>query len=378
MLITRLSEIDKIYKLENEFFKKNKVMPINLSTWASSNEFSNYMNSFIELPGMFDAVEYRYSYNIGNCITNKVLEKIGVYNEAAGLIFTQNNTISIVNIVNFVKKLNKKRIGIINPAYFTIKQSNFAFDLICEEIAIEYNSEYEFKLPSIDNLIKYDVIWITSPVFSVGQYFNNDDIKTIKNLIQHGVLVITDESYSIPGNELVRDIGISENFIAIYSPHKSININSLKFSIILCHNRHIDLFEHWLDVFSGNLSFSNICAINHFISNNFELCVDKFEEYIALKKEKILNLLLHHPEVYYCKHFTGGLSTLFFPAIRPSVMQSEEFLRTLMFKTCVSIIPGYLNGFDHSMGFCFRLNLACVNVNYLHGLKALLVHLKKY
>ncbi|EGW50021.1 hypothetical protein HMPREF1022_02964 [Desulfovibrio sp. 6_1_46AFAA] len=378
MLIDRLLEIDNIYSLENEFFIQKNIKPTRLSTWDCSREFLDLINKNIVIPSDIDFITYKYSYNIEKSIHNCILKKLGG-NSNCRLIFMQNNTISIVNIVNFLKLNKKKNIAIVNPAYFSIRECLNSFGLKPYEISANYENNH-FSLPNTEELLKYDVIWITSPFFSIGQYFDKKDILKIKTLINNGVLVIGDESYASHGSELIRNFSGHKNFISIYSPHKSICINGIKFSVVITHKDFLDFFETWEDVFAGNLLSSNVYAIYHYLSKNFELCELTVKQYLSTMRLHIVNILEKYPCIAYDKNTNGNLLSLFFPHISSSYMKSKSFLRQMIFQTATSVIPGYLNGIDGSSGFNFRINLCLANKDYFYSLNRLLFYLcqKKY
>ena len=80
-------------------------------------------------------------------------------------------------------------------------------------------------------------------------------------MIRRKLFVVADESFALPGHELIRDIGISTHFISIYCPHKAISCNGYKFSGIVTSDIYEDFLEQWVDVLSGNLPQSCYASI---------------------------------------------------------------------------------------------------------------------
>ena len=373
MLISRISEIDHINDLEKEFEVKYGMRPVNVSSWHISEKFREKMLRCMELPTFGNSLEYYYTYSITQNIQDAVLEKLGTQDQCAAITITPNNTISIVNIANLLRLSGRRNICVVNPAYFSVCQT-FATMGLHYATELMHRNKNGYQIPYDEILTqKYDVVWLTSPVFSTGVYLTDEDISKIYSLMEHDVFVVADESFSLKGHELIRRVGIQPNFIGIYSPHKAISCNSFKFSAIVSHSMYEDILEHWIDVLCGNLPQSTCGAVLHFVSDNYDICLQEFMNLVDNARHRASSLL------YGQKHDTdqmaiGSMQTIYFNRISNNIID-DDFFRNLYQKTYAGFLPGILNGFDSSYGLCFRVNLALDCPEFQQALHRLVFYL---
>lgn len=364
--VFKLSYIDDIYMMDEIFSIEQKVskkygIPIyNVSHWDSSKDFQAEMNRVLKMPCQSLPWDYYYTYSLSKEDRNQVLENLGLpcntLSKNMGLLL-QSSTISIVNIINLLKHYKKKKLCILEPAYFSVAHC-------CNMFSLDYSTEYiTFRngrayIP-LDKILVggYDCIWITSPIFCTGIYYNDDEISKIKLLQQKDITIILDESLSLPGKELVRALPITQKTFAIYSPHKAISMNGVKFSVIVCNKCYEDFLEQWVDVFSGALAGSNRDAIFHYISSNYvNDCYNTYINYINKSRMIIKNVIDKYPVAQTMTDAYGHYMNIFID----KVIKKSEILPLLeeLISACqASFIPGCLNGFDPDAEFCFRVNL---------------------
>lgn len=376
MLIERINQIIQIKSIQNEYRDTHGMEPYNVSSWLTSEDFSQSMLAELKLPEIESPIEYVYTYSFDKQILNRVKTKLASNNcDECGISLTANTTQAIVTLVNLIKGYSFKKICILNPAYFSIAQALKAFgieyDLLSvQRIAGKYILPYE-KL--IDG--QYDVIWITSPIFSTSVYFNQDDVNVIQQIMDSGTLVISDESFCTSGNELIRRLKNHQNFIAMYSPHKSLGINSVKFSAIIYPDRFDNFIEHWVDILTGNLPASTCIAINHYLGSNYEQCLHVYREFMVAAYNEIQAIIGPKDNIMVDEVNDGSLFTLYLKNLSFEQIKSLEFMKNVIFSTGTSFYPSYLNGFDETFGFAFRINMALYDKNFLMALNCLINHL---
>ena len=204
----------------------------------------------------------------------------------------------------------------------------------------------------------YDCVWLTSPLFCTGYYPDDqclDDIKYLKSL---GMTLIFDESLALPGKELIRTFPIDKETFAIYSPHKSLAINGLKFAVIVCDKIYEDFMEQWVDVFAGALSSSNRDAVFHYISPNYiTKCYPAYKCYIEKVKSALDNLLVQYPFARILANTEGHYINIFTDYMISGRDELLKFINELIHTTFSSVIPSVLNGYHPNNGFGFRVNL---------------------
>ena len=353
--------MDDIFSMEDCIGKQTGIDIHNVSYWDSSSTFQKQMSQVLQLPIQSLPWDYYYTYSISKEDRIQVLKNIGIpleyLNNTMGLLL-QSSTIAIVNMINLLKHFEKRKLCILQPSYFSVGEC-------CKMLSLNYAYENiifsgnDIEIP-IDRIINggYDCVWITSPVFCTGKYYNQAQQEEICRLKEAGLTLVFDESLALPGKELLRSIPIDPQTFAIYSPHKAIAINGLKFSVLICDVCYEDFLEQWIDVFSGALSSSNRDAVFHYLSHNYSAeCLPKYLAYIENTKNAITELLKQFPSITMLPDTYGHYITVF-TGIR--IKDKEELLdmmKSLVRCSMASFIPGTLNGFSEKIGLCFRINL---------------------
>lgn len=378
MLIQRLNNIEEIISLQEEYFNQYKIYPLNVSNWTVSEFFRKEMEQVFQYSATYSPIDYLYSYSITTEMKESVMQKIGVneknvFNKTC--ILFPNNSLAIVNVCNLLQKLKLEKVGILNPAYFSIAAclSTYGIDSIPFYTARK-NQAYIIPIEEIliENL---DALWITSPIYSTGTPYSKENLEKIEELLNAGIIIIADESLCVKNHELIRILGQYENFIGIYSPHKAISFNSYKFSAIICDGSYEDFFDQWLDVLCGNLPQTTIAAINHYLSDNYAICYNAFESFIKHAHHEVLFVLERFPNVETDHFIYGNLMTLYIKNLSHYQSRDLKFISDVIENTHTLFYPGFLNGFSEDMGFCFRINLALYNPDFITSLERLLLYL---
>lgn len=357
MFIDNIFELDKIFSIEKQVIEKRHIPVTNISYWGVSKEYQDYMSKYILLNFAENIFSYKYTYDVPYESREKIIKKLGCLNaENTMCLFTSSTTQSIINIVNYLKLFNYRKLCILNPAYFSVEES-------CKIIGMPYekknlifsNNEYVIPIEDIFNN-NYDAVWLTSPVYSAGVVFSSSQISKIKSLIDSGVLVIADESLALPGQELLHEIPVSKYFFSIISPHKPLYINNIKFSAILCPKENDDFLEQWIDVLNGSLLHSNLVAISHYLSINYRNCVDQSYKWFQKGKETIDIVLKSFPYAYCDTTDISPYKCIYLRTQKSKNISSLNNIQELISTQFVSYIPGIYNGFETD--YCFRVNMS--------------------
>lgn len=374
-LIDRLSEIEKINSWEKSFEKEHGIAPYNISSWNVSKSFRESLRYQLDWPQLGDEIDYIYTYSLGRGLKEKIINKILEHQDSnSTIIITPNNTISIVNIAKFLKSYGYHNVCILNPSYFSVSQAFQTMDISYQIVnLIRQDGDYILPLEKILTQ-NFDAVWLTSPVYSTGVYFSDKEFTKIQFLIDSGVMVIADESFALNGYELIRHILPGKHFIGIYSPHKAICCNGIKFSAIITSDEYEDFFEQWVDVLSGNLPQSSIIAAHHFVTDNYDNCNIFFQTKTNSIRTNILNYTQELPKEID-RNSAGNLMTLYFKHIPYMDTINYDFCTSLFRKTFSSFYPGFLNGFGRDIGFCFRINLALDSPDFFQATYKVILYL---
>jgi hypothetical protein len=244
------------------------------------------------------------------------------------------------------------------PCYFTVPYALSRFSLPVREIyATRADDVYSF--PAMPELCSGSALWLTNPVYNTGQYGLSDRAGDLIALLDAGVIVVADEALAVPPSPLAAAFGGHRGFIGIYTPHKSICVNGLKFSAVLSHPDREPSFDHWSDVLSGGLGLSALTAIDHFLSGDFDRYRDEFlAEVEQTRAWHMESLACEAPRAVHDHAVRGHFLTVYFPTLPACLGDDLVFLGEALEASGASLIPGSRSGFDPALGFCFRVNLA--------------------
>jgi len=378
MLIDRISQMIEMKEIQNKYGDIHGTPPYNVSSWLTSPSYSQEMLTNMKMPEI-DNIEYIYTYSMDKQILNDVKRKLAPnVGDECGITFVDNGTQAIMTLGNMIKHNNYKKICIINPAYFSVAQAFRAFDIKYDCVNLQRIGE-QYLLP-YDELIaaRYDVVWLTSPIFSTSVYYDQNAEEMIHKIMEMGTLVISDECFCVSGNELIHRVKNSENFIGIYSPHKSLCINTYKFSALIYPSRFDTFIEHWVDVLTGNLPASAISAVSHFLTPNYDVCLNVYREFMLAARNDVQAILHSKDDIIVDEILIGSLLTLYFKNLTYEQSRSLPFLENVIFNTGTAFYPSFLNGLDETFGFAFRINLALCDKAFLAALDCLVGHLSAY
>ena len=353
--------IDDIFSLEEQAEKKYHIPIPNVSYWDSSPAFQKQMAKILVLPELSLPWNYYYTYSISAEDRQQVLRSLGVPDDRLATVMgllLQSSTIAIVNMINLLVHHHLKRLCILQPAYFSVASccSMFSLDYGIEQMSFVQGQP---QIPLDRILTKgYDCIWLTSPIFCTGYYPDETHIRDIAQLRDAGMTVIFDESLALPGKELIRSFPVDHNLFAIYSPHKAISINGLKFAVIVCDKRYEDFLEQWVDVFSGALGGSNRDAVFHYLSPNYlDCCYPAYKQYIKRTKAAVERVVERFPFASMLPNTEGHYVNIFTDLNVQGGHSIRNFLEQTIQASMASFIPSELNGFAPEQGFGFRVNL---------------------
>ncbi len=367
--------IEMLERIEDAYARRFGIAPFNISYWDPSEEFAVSMRSHLEVPNLDALLEYRFSYQINE--TAPVIAKLGGIPNLHRCLFTPSCTSSILCVLNWLKAKKKQQIIAVCPAYFSLFQACRKFGI---PIRPAYMKRHEkgFMLPPPNSRIwrKPSVLWLTSPIYGAGVYFPDTDISFVDRLLDSGWTVVVDECLALPGKELIRKLGQHPNFVSIYSPHKSVCVNSIKFSVIAFNKRHLDFMERWADIWYGGLGYSSSLAIKHFLSPNFDDYLNSFLRAIACQRKIVDQLSIGPIETDACA--LGHFVSCYFPKKSSRLGNSRVFLEQLVNATGGSIITGNRSRFGRELGFSFRINLARGGPRFEPTLTRIMKHVCSY
>lgn len=349
--------------------------PVNLSDWNSGSDYKEKLASVVKLGKKSDLFDYQYFFP--DCIKKDLAHKLGFSDEAYENSFfapVSQSTLSIVTLAIFLKKHNQK-VGIVEPVYFSVQSC-------VDDIGIPYRlfSDYMENINStfdVEELLQSDctAFWFTSPVNSCSIYFKERVTKGIQKLLDAGKIVILDESLCVNGYELSRVFGVQENLLYIYSPHKALGLQGIKFSYVVCHTKYYDDINNLEDIYGGSLNYSCLEGAEHFVSKNFDDCLKLYNTFWQKNLLKVKALVKDYDFVRIPPETFGHYAMLFID----QPVDDKNFLeamKQLMKDTGYFVYPGIMQGFKSEKGLYFRVNMLLNTDDIEKGLKAVLDFIK--
>lgn len=324
-------------------------------------------------PKSMDVIPYRYSYLMP--AKSAVLTKLGLEPNQVGGLFTENGSASISAVANALKLAEVTDVHILDPSYFTTHHNLSRLGIDVHRIKWRRSDgAYDWldDLPSNP----HHAIWVTDPIYNTGVYLPEEIVPALTVKANVGTKIVVDETLSILPGRFARAMGATGQFFGIYTPHKAVCVNGMKFSFVVFRNELESSFEDWADVLSGGLGVSAVAAIDHFLSEDYDQYRTAFLEAIDPVRKWHHELVAGFgPRIALDEHSKGHFATVYFPGISASLGASIDYLRSVIEHTGTFFIPGNRSGFGADSGFCFRVNLARDSLRFRGALQRLYRHL---
>jgi len=360
--IYELEGLSFLEDLANEYERQNGLAPFDLSHWDPSDHTVNALLKDLRLPCPLVATPYIYSYYTG--LQQQIIQRLGFPPATRDCLFVQAGTNAMLLAIWWLKSLNMTRIMILCPAYFPVFYDSEIMDLPHVSLFMRRDrGRWQLPRKEIMSVIREapagTAVWVTNPVYCTGNYLSESDVRFLDLLLSDGVTIVGDECLSINGHELGRRLGHSERFLGIYSPHKSVSINAVKFAAIVFDAKYEEFFDSWADVLAGSLSASSYTAILHFLGDNFSQFQAAFLRHTSTARENVVRIIRDRGiPVETDEDSLGHFMTCYAPRVHGDKGSDKEFLRELVSNTGAILIPGVRNHFSPDLGFSFRINLA--------------------
>jgi hypothetical protein len=354
--IDELVLLDEIEALAEDYRNRHGRLPTDVSHWDPSKEIMDALRWVLPVVTFNNPVPYRYSYLIDQRAT--ILERLGFPSGASAALVTDNGSVSIASVANWLLLFGVRCVNLLRPCYFTTPHNLRRLGIAVRSVAVPREFG-EYSLPVDLDLAHGDAIWLTNPVYNTGIYSLEFCTKELLRIADAGALVVADEALALPPSRIAAALGGHRNFIGIYTPHKSICVNAFKFSVIAFHPDYENAFTDWADVLSGGLSLSATAATEHFLTQDFEAYRTEFLKLIDETQAWHKGLLQQYRGAIEADvGARGHFRSIYCPAIEAQRGNDLEFLAELMEATGSALIPGTRSGFDPNLGFSFRINLA--------------------
>jgi aspartate/methionine/tyrosine aminotransferase len=367
--VPRLPEkilIDEIEAMAARWQASHGRPPVNISHWNPSDDFLCSLHAVVAPALLFDPLTclqtcdpMPYRYSQGLPAIQAVLRKLGFESQNVGALITENGTTSISTVANWLKLHGVAEVTLLSPSYFTTAHSLRRLGMVVKEAPLERSADGVYQLPAGLDAQPGEALWLTNPVYSTGLYTLEQNCDVLRQIADAGTFIVADESLALRPTAVAQALGGHENFVGIYTPHKSICMNGMKFSAVVAHPRHQPTLEDWADVLSGGLSLSATIAVQHFVTTSFDECRAAFARLLCKTREWHIDLVRGFDgTVAIDSASEGHFIMTYLPRLDAELRHRIDFLEEILAATGCLLIPGFRSGFDERSGFCFRINLA--------------------
>jgi aspartate/methionine/tyrosine aminotransferase len=365
--------LDELSDIVEEYVRHHRREPTDVSHWDPSPEFVQTVRATLPFPKTIDPIPYRYSYLVPTKLA--VLTKLGLDPNEVGGLFTENGSASISAVANALKLVEVTDVHILDPSYFTTHYNLSRLGIDVHRVKLSRtDGRYDWlsDFPST----RFHAIWVTDPIYNTGVYHPDEFIHALVVQANAGTKIVVDETLSIVPGRFARGLGATGNFFGIYTPHKAICVNGMKFSFVAFRNELESSFEDWADVLSGGLGVSAVAAIDHFLSADYDQYRTAFLKAIDPVRKWHDGLAAGFDgRIVLDENSIGHFATVYYPRIDASLGASIAYLRSVVEHTGTFFIPGHRSGFGVDAGLCFRVNLSRDSSRFRGALRRLHRHL---
>jgi DNA-binding transcriptional MocR family regulator len=348
-------QIRRIRSLESRYRQQFHAYPFDLSHWNAGPEYSSRILNSMILPPPFQSIDYLYGDERSE--RHQVLKRLGFSTRKNAITLAPSATAAGVLCGAFLKRAKIKSIHIVCPAYFTSFRLLELLGIRCESIESRLaKGQWSFS-EKIVKSTKPQAIWITDPVFSVGQRWPEEDVQCLRKLAESGTWIVIDQALGNANGGLHQALAAVERVIGIHSPHKTLCVNSFKFAAIV-HCRSLEnFFAESSDIAYGGLSIANLYAVRHYLTPNF-LHINKVaDETVADAMHFLSQVAANHPYVSFSRPASGFFSLCVVPDLHSDRFKLTGDLWRLLRLSGTSFLPGRRSHMPADIGFSLRLNL---------------------
>jgi aspartate/methionine/tyrosine aminotransferase len=354
---TKTRSIDDILKLEAKYKLEFGCKPFNLSLWDASKSFQSSLLEKIQLSNFENIMNYEFS-DLLTC-RKGIVKRLGYKTSINDCLITPTGSISISCVLNWLQKIGIRKIHVLCPCYYTIIPLSKQFGIKTQKVFLTKSDKgFDLSKENMNILASSKAIWLNNPLYCTGLTLQEETIEFLRDFLESGGIVISDECIAPLGTELGRKLGNYSLYIGIHCPHKLLLMNSLKFSAIVFNIEHQNFFKYWSDIVYGSLLTSNIIAIEHFLSENYDLLYKKSLTMIMRSLKNVINAFMPFETLFVFEESSGFLISGYIPFIKASICDNKEFLWNAFKNSGTSFIPGTRHFFNPNADFSFKINLA--------------------
>ena len=363
MASQRMENVDFLI---GKFSCENNVHIKNISTWKFCDSYFVDVLSEICWPKEKHEMNYNYPWEMG--LPKKILRKLRVP-ETHDCIIITNTSQAITLLAHLASCLKADQI-VVNPSYWSVEENIKAFG----GTPISFHAQ-SGTIDEVMGASETKVIWLTRPMFATGSEIPKHIKIGLKSISNEGTYFFFDEALMNPFQTALHGDFDKDNSFFVLSPHKHLNVNGAKFSILIFPKRFEKYVVEYSDSLLGSLPSSTITAANHFLSENYDHVVRLFSRWVNRANFEIESLLSLYGDVEIAPWVSGIYRSIYFPKLDYRYFDEQHHFFDLMAATKCAIIPGNYNKSCPTLGLSFRVNLSQHSAEYLHAINKVIKHI---
>jgi aspartate/methionine/tyrosine aminotransferase len=369
--IPEVQLLDDLLEIARGYEIRFGTPPTNLSHWDPSPRYAAEVSSRIPLPDTSDLASYVYSYDLPG--RDRIATRLG-FPPSVGCHIAPSGTVALACIGHWLRRCKRvRRVVVLCPAYFCILHYYPTLGLEVETVPLEF-SPVRYRLPQglVEAMRPDEALLVSNPVYSTSVRLEEEDLQALRELVARGGVVVCDETLAVPGTEIGPALRSRGDVVGVYSPHKALLVNGVKFCALVHPSEASDFFDGWSDVQYGGLPYSSAVALQHYLSDGFPETLDEARKLRAQAHAAVQSIVRQVPDCHVDPLPDGVFVSCYLPAISADLGEDREFMLHLVEGCGTFIIPGIRNHFPASCGFSFRLNLLRCDDEFMGALVRLL------
>jgi hypothetical protein len=352
--IREYAELEQVEELAERYARLYGRPPLDLSHWDASPEFRSSLKLQFTIDSTTDALDYIYSYGLD--FKDAILRGLGFDPERKSCLVTPSGTASMLCAVNWLA-FRSKSLDLLCPYYFPVAHQAERDNIVIRKYFMRRDGGRYF-LPDEVLGSPETPVWLSNPVYCTGATLTQHDIGRLQRHLENGGTIVADECLSPCSSNLAGALASLPGFVGLYCPHKGINVNGVKFSVVVFDRSDAHFFDQWADVLYGGLPASSLIAIKHYLSSDYARYSAEFFAGVRKTLSAIEEMVEDFPVGQLDIAPVGHFVSFYVPVLESTLGIDQAFMWDLISASGAVVISGARNHFDPRCGFSFRLNLA--------------------
>lgn len=366
--------VDDIAALEDAFAARHGYPPENVSHWDPGEPYRAAVTSLVPVGSPGDLIGYIFSDEVQ--APGILPLKLGFDPRRYASVVTPNGTTAISLLLHHFSQSDRTAIRFLGPVYFSAVHLARRLGIRHSVSPLLWTDGGGFSLRRTleqPGGAPEGVLWVTNPVYGTGCRLADEDVETLRTLVRGGRhTVVVDEAYATEGQRIGPALAAAaeHDVFGIYCPHKTVNVNGLKFAAVVAPTVPAAALDQLTDVVCGGLTPSNRAAMRHYSSDGFADLVSLSQKFVDSARDE-LPAVVPTGMCSLSSVGTGPFVTVNNPRVPAELGWDVQLLGRLAEETGATFIPTCRNWMSPATGLGFRVNLCRASPRFWQSLARL-------